>query len=211
MTSKNHLGIGTCAAIVAVTGLNDLQQKLLTQNHKTVFTDHYSYFMTKLHLTDIPQHNFTTYTIIFMLAAITLYLIGCILPDIDTERSYISKLCRKSVIFAWLPLIFNSWRHHYWTHTCYFVLVVLPLGYLVPYMTLFVFLGLGYFVHLIVDSFGRKGVCWFIPNYIVYPNGGEVKKNHKIKLYRTNRTSEWVLSVIIYILTILWCIYRFML
>lgn len=218
MTSKSHLGVGSCLTVLTGTGLYDIYNLMLKTDISNQSNDilmniesHYMEFVSRIHLLDVPKHNMSMTNILFIISAVILLLIGFILPDIDTERSWISTLCRHSVIFAWVPKLFKNVKHHYWTHTIYFAAACMVLGYITPYITLLCYLGFGYFMHLFVDSFGAKGVCYFIPRYRKYPNGGEVKVGHKIKLYHTQHISEYIVSFIIYIGTIIWFVYRFVL
>lgn len=219
MTGKSHIGVGICFSVLTGTGLYDIYN-LIPKNINTIkaqsdlqmnLESRYMEFVTRIHLLDIPQHNITVMNILFLIAAGILLLIGLLLPDIDSEISTISKLCRKSVLFAWLPRLFKNVRHHYWTHTIYFVALCIVLGCMVPHITLLFYLGFGYFIHLFTDSFGAKGVCYFVPKYRKYPNGGEVKIGHKIKLYHTNQISEYITATIIYIGTMVWFMHRFVL
>lgn len=217
MTGKSHIGVGTCMSVLAGTGLYDLYGYIISmkatqqQNVITDLLSDYTRIIRQLHVTDIPEHNFDKPNIIFILLSILMLFIGFLLPDIDTKESMISRICRKSIIFAWLPMIFNKLEHHHWTHTCYFAVAALITGLLIPGLSLLCYLSFGYFTHLSADSPGRCGVCWFKPDYIVYPNGGRVKRHHKLKLYRTNHTSEYITAGVIYIITAAWAVYRFIL
>lgn len=204
-------------SVLAGTGLYDLYEYIISmkatqqQNIITNLLPDYTRIIRQLHITDIPEHNFDTPNIICILSFMFMLFIGFLLPDIDTKKSMISRICRKSIIFAWLPMIFNKLEHHHWTHTCYFAVATLITGLLIPGLSLLCYLSFGYFTHLLADSPGRCGVCWFKPDYIVYPNGGKVKRHHKLKLYRTSCASEYITAGVIYIITAAWAVYRFIL
>lgn len=199
MTSPNHIGTGICLTLLAGTGLYDSQ--------KIVNNDIYTNILNGIHVNDIANHTVVT-NLPFWIAVICLMPFCFILPDIDSERSWITKFCKRTIILAWIPLIFNNFKHHYWTHTAYFSITLCVLGYFTNIPLLY-YLGFGYFIHLFVDSFGTKGTCFFIPRYRKYPNGGEIKVGHKIKLYHTERLSEYICAGVIYAGTLVWGITRF--
>lgn len=114
---------------------------------------------------------------------ILLFLLGTLLPDIDSRKSILGKV-------AYLPI-----RHRTWTHSIWPVVVFMALGVLWPG---FFWLGLGYLTHLFMDCLSRQGICWFYPisGYRYYPGGASVKKGKKFWLYRTGQRSEHVTALV---------------
>lgn len=120
-----------------------------------------------------------------------MYLIGSILPDIDHPYSKIGKIIH-------LPVKHRTWTHAIWIPVCLLITGI--------FFRWVFWLGLGYFFHLFWDSFSVSGVDWFYP---------KKNKNHKIKLYRTSQTSEYItvsVSVAIFLLYAVFvaqCVYHF--
>lgn len=118
-----------------------------------------------------------------------LFLLGNLLPDIDSEKSMLGR-------FIYLPV-----KHHRITHTVWFMLPFLIGGiWLRPLF----WIGLGYFCHLFIDSLGRAGNCWLYPlsQYVEYDSGAFVKKGHVLKLYRTGDITEVIWCCIFALLAI---------
>lgn len=116
-------------------------------------------------------------TVLWVLAGLALYVLGTLLPDIDSKGSTLGR-------FIYLPV-----RHRTLTHTIW---VVLLLGLLSWKLPLFWWLTFGYFAHIFWDSLSAGGIAWTWPigRYIYYPNGASVKKGFRIKLYHTGEASE---------------------
>ena len=128
----------------------------------------------------------------FVPMAAALFLIGSLLPDCDQERSAAGK-------YFHLPLGHRTWTHSIWA----LVLLLLPALYFSPMRWLF----LGYVLHLLWDSVSAAGVCLFYPfqRYREYGSGAKVKPGHKLKLYWTGKTSEFVTVGVIITLTLCLC------
>jgi membrane-bound metal-dependent hydrolase YbcI (DUF457 family) len=81
-----------------------------------------------------------------------MYFLGCILPDGDHRRAPIS-------------LLFPFWRmgfkHRGFTHTLYFPVIALVVGWLSWNWWAGVSLFLGVMIHLVMDAATPSGVRWF--------------------------------------------------
>lgn len=118
------------------------------------------------------------------------YGLGNLLPDIDTPNSMLGR-------FLHIPVEHRTWLHAIY---CY-----LPLAVLGWFSTPFAWMFLGVVVHLFWDSLSACGNCWFyklLSDYREYPNGGKIKKGHKLKLYHAGEWSETMVTVILVLLTI---------
>ena len=125
----------------------------------------------------------------FLAVGIFLYLLGSLVPDMDSSKSILGRyLC--------LPV-----EHHGVTHSIWFLCVLI-----LPIFGCFSFIGLflGCLVHDLVDSVGAQGVCWLYPitKYREYPNGAKVKPHHVVKLYHTMRPSEGVVVGVVVMFTL---------
>lgn len=109
--------------------------------------------------------------------AFVLFLLGSLLPDIDSEKSLLGR-------FVHIPV-----KHRRWTHTAYFPLALLVAAWWCPVLA---WISLGFLGHLFWDGLSVAGVCPFYPfqKYVEYPNGAYVAKGHRVKLYRTGHVSE---------------------
>lgn len=76
------------------------------------------------------------------------YFLGLLLPDCDSEDSFISNIIH-------LPF-----EHRTWTHSIWAVLLFVVAGFF--YKPLWG-LALGIFVHILMDSVSVSGVCWLYP------------------------------------------------
>lgn len=112
-----------------------------------------------------------------------LFLIGCALPDIDSDKSLAGR-------FFHLPVCHRGITHTIW--------MVLFFGFLsIAFRPMF-WLTFGYFLHLLLDSVSAMGVLWLYPfrKYREYPSGARVAPGHRIKLYHTSGKSETVFVAI---------------
>ena len=124
-----------------------------------------------------------------------LFLMGLIFPDIDDENSIMGR-------YVHLPV-----KHRKWFHSIYLFIPLLTIGRM---KNCFLWLCLGCFYHLLMDSFSRCGVAWFRPKtgYIEYPSGVKIKKNHYICLY-TGNISAWILCGLLWISGIYCILFRY--
>lgn len=132
---------------------------------------------------------------VYWILAISFFLVGSILPDIDSDKSMISKL-----LHFHLPI-----EHRTWTHT---FLVPILIGFSSFWFQPLLFLSIAYMMHLLWDGISAGGVCFFYPfeTYVSYGSGAKVKKGHKLKVYRTGQASEFVLLGVVVTLTITMCV-----
>ena len=123
------------------------------------------------------------------------FLLGCLLPDCDLKTSIIGKV-------FYVPV-----RHRTWTHTIWIILILLILSYV---NTCFIWLAYGYFLHIFYDSLSKGGICWFYPisKYLNYSSGAQIKKGHKIYLYKTSEISEKIVAGVIFAIGIMCAIYN---
>lgn len=207
MTGKSHIIAGTALGICSVIGLSDLSKTLTAycSGNATNFTfpqhlprQWVSNLLSVIDFILKPITDIATkrpVAILFTMLAVLLFWFGTLLPDIDTETSLISRLfqkCRLNIISNKL----NTLEHHVVTHLIWFALFVLIISVLLKCPVLG-YLAFGYFSHLLLDSFGRMGVCWFVPDYIKYDSGARVKRGHFLKLYRTDGISEYICVALI--------------
>lgn len=132
-------------------------------------------------LADEPVYSLLT------LLSLALFLLGSLLPDIDSRSSALGR-------FVYLPV-----EHRTWTHAIYIPVLFCLIG--IFWRPMF-WLGMGYFLHLWFDSISTCGICWLYPypGYIGFDSGARIKRGHWLKLYRTKSASEKVIIVFVYIL-----------
>lgn len=160
MRGGSHLGMNMATGII-VAETCFLTTKISSpewlQTGVTVFSE----FM--LDGGDVPK-------IIFIPAVIILFLIGGLLPDIDTPYSMLGRI-------IYIPV-----EHRTWTHAIWWPLIFCIAGIWVrPFM----WLGLGIFMHDLWDHPSASGINWFYPK--------KRKKKHKFKLYHTGKASEYII------------------
>lgn len=122
---------------------------------------------------------------------VILFFFGSLFPDIDTGRSTIRKMLH----------MYNSKddsknRHRTWTHCIWTIILLWVAAYFVP---IFSWFALGYTLHVFWDSFSTMGVCLFYPfqKYIKFDSGARIANGHKLKLYKTNDISEYIIVGVI--------------
>lgn len=194
MNSYSHITGGIPMAVITAIGINNAMTTISDYVKDSIpwLTETYNQVLTKTHITDIPD-NISVMSFVIVSIGIILFLFALILPDIDKENSLISQILNQTIILRPTVFLCNKFKHHHWTHTIW--LSILPFIILGQVMPIFYYMAYGCFIHLILDSFGRMGNCWFLPIYKQYqsPNGiREVKPGHKIKLYRTGSISEYI-------------------
>ncbi len=108
------------------------------------------------------------------LPAVTCAIIGSLLPDIDSPRSYIGRV----MPFASVP-IERRWGHRTITHSllCLLALSVVTLPLLAYQTACYAAVLLGYMSHLIADSATKSGVPLFYPHpaVCVFPNSARYR------------------------------------
>ena len=112
---------------------------------------------------------------------IALYMLGALLPDIDTPYSTLGRIVS-------LPFEHRTWTHAIWA----------PLALMIAgiWVRLLFWLGFGMFVHDFFDSFSASGINWFYPY--------KRKKPKILKVYHTGQPSEYVFGSIVFVLTIVY-------
>ena len=122
--------------------------------------------------------------IVVVLVNIFMFIFGTLLPDCDMEKSIMGRM-------LYVPV-----QHRTWTHTFWCVMIFTVMGFAA---SCFLWLAYGYTLHIFYDSLSKGGICWFYPisKYNKKTSGAQVKKNHKIYLYRTGKTSETILMTLI--------------
>ena len=108
------------------------------------------------------------------LPAIACAIIGSLLPDLDSPRSYIGRV----MPFASIP-IERRWGHRTITHSllCMLALSVVTLPLLAWDTACYAAILLGYMSHLIADSATKSGVPLFYPHpaVCVFPNSARYR------------------------------------
>ena len=138
---------------------------------------------------------FFAHNIPFCTIGVIMFVMGLLLPDIDSKESMLGK-------YIHLPSFVG---HRTWTHSIWFLGLFVLLG---VFEAWFLWLSFGIAIHIAVDAVSAAGVCFFYPfeRYKRYANGAFVKKGHMIKLYRTNAPSEGIICVIFVIVAMTSCI-----
>jgi inner membrane protein len=140
-------------------------------------------------LTDTPGN-----ICMFWIMSFLLFIIGSLLPDIDSPNSLLGRHISINV------------PHRTWTHAIwgFLVLCVLSVGF-----RPLAWCALGMFLHLFWDSLSVGGNCWFYPfsKYKDYSSGAHVKRHHWAKLYRVGSISERVIVCVLAVIAML-CIGR---
>jgi len=180
MRGTNHILTGLASAVTLDTYLKVIAKITNIDMYERVH-DYFAWYKHFGITNDIEQ---TCVTVLAVILNCVLFLIGCLLPDIDQEKSTMGKIIH-------LPV-----KHRTWTHTIWAVALLAAISYFLPCVT---FLTFGYTLHIFFDSLSKGGICWFYPlsQYKTWTSGAQVKKNHKFYLYRTGETSETLLTAII--------------
>ena len=116
---------------------------------------------------------------LFIGLGILLYMLGSLLPDIDTPYSTLGRIIH-------LPFEHRTWTHAIWA----------PLALMIAgiWVRLLFWLGFGILVHDFFDSFSASGIDWFYPH--------KRRKSKTFKLYHTGEPSEYVFGTIVFLTTI---------
>lgn len=180
MRSINHVATGFSAVLILDTCVK-IVSRLVNED-----------FYGKLHNLPMFQSMIQTEsnigTILGGILTITVctafFTLGCLLPDIDQEKSVLGKI-------FYVPV-----RHRTWTHTIWMVLLLSVGAIFVPWLW---WLTCGCTLHIFFDSLSKGGICWFYPisQYKTWASGAQVKKNHWIYLYRTGETSETIVTMLV--------------
>lgn len=123
--------------------------------------------------------------VIFVILSVGLFYVGSLLPDIDYEKSWI---CKHTGLYV-------DVEHRTITHAIWFPILYFLIGLV---FRPFVWLTIGYVLHLFYDSMTPTGVVWFYTgksDFIRYDSGVKIKRNHFWHLYKTGQKSETVVVV----------------
>lgn len=131
--------------------------------------------------TDFMLDGGTLPLIVFLPICILLYLIGALLPDIDTPYSTLGRI-------IYIPV-----EHRTWTHALWFPVIFCIAGIWVRPL---LWLGIGVLFHDCADFFSASGLQWFYPI--------KLKGKHKCKLYHTGHIGERVIVIIAWVVCILY-------
>lgn len=121
--------------------------------------------------------------------AVVLCAVGSLLPDVDEPKSMLGRVMRQIPGVSGLQ---DKVEHRTWTHSLIALGLVSIIGI---FWHAWLWVSLGYFLHLVADSLSRAGVAWFYPaqTYIRYDDGAFVLKNHNFWLYKTGDAAEAVI------------------
>lgn len=163
-----------------------------------IYNNVHEYFAWYKHLGITDPATQSVVTVLAVILNCALFVIGCLLPDIDQEHSLLGRIIH-------LPV-----KHRTWTHTIWAVGIFAAISFFLPCMAYLVY---GYTLHIFFDSLSKGGICWFYPlsQYKTWTSGAQVKKNHKFYLYRTGETSEAVLTTLIVLVGVCALIYNILL
>lgn len=176
LNGKNHIVTGFASLLLFDGSLNIVDYVFKTDIRNTVFE---FVFRKPDFLNDLSGLGGIITSGVSYLFCFILFLFGVLFPDSDQENSMMGK-------HFYIPV-----RHRTWTHTIWFILPSAVAAVFLPY---FVWIAYGCFIHILIDSWSRGGVCWFYPisQYKTYASGAQIKKKHWAYLYHTGKTSEKV-------------------
>ena len=119
-----------------------------------------------------------------------LYVLGSLLPDIDSKESLIGRFNPISMPHRWIP------------HSLWFIAPFV--GMAVKLSPVFWFLVFGMLSHLLLDSMSKAGVCFLNPftGYVRYPSGAFVKKGHVISLYANGEIGEKLVLLLVCLIAV---------
>lgn len=182
MLGRDHMITNVCSGLLLTEGLFAVNTCYTGMWAKEVHN------LTEHMITDLV-HPCNLNPWLILVISVGLFLLGTLLPDIDSKTSTLGR-------WIHIPVGHRTWTHTIWA--C--VLLFLPC----IWQKIFIWLFLGYVLHLFWDSFSRAGVCWFYPisQYRSYGNA-KVKRLHMLKLYRTGSTSEFVVVAVLIVATVL--------
>lgn len=182
MLGRDHIISNVCSGVLLVEGLFAVNTCYTDVCAKEVHN------VTEHMIADlIHPCNLNPWLILAI--SVGLFLLGTLLPDIDSKTSMLGRLVH-------IPVGHRTWTHTIWVCALLFLPCI--------WQKIFIWLFLGYVLHLFWDSFSKAGVCWFYPisQYRSYGNA-KVKRLHILRLYRTGNTSEFVIVAMLIVVTIL--------
>lgn len=185
MKGTNHIVTNISTAVIIDTVIRAVSYELSNGIYDNILD--FTYW--QLSIETVSQVVYTCSIVYTYILNCLLFVFGSLLPDCDQPNSIAGRM-------LYIPV-----RHRTWTHTIWFVILFGIMGLCAP---CFMWLFYGYCLHLFYDSLSKGGVCWFYPfsKYKIWTSGAQVKKNHKIYLYRTGETSETILTLFIVAISI---------
>ena len=183
MKGVNHIITNLATALAVDTAI-----RAVSYAAGSSFYDNLSQFMHWQFVVNTDsQLVYTAVAALSFLLTLALFVFGSLLPDCDQEKSLMGRIIH-------IPV-----QHRTWTHTIWFVAL---LSVLIIASPCFIWLAYGYTLHIFYDSLSKGGICWFYPisGYKKWTSGAQVKRNHKIYLYRTGEESETILTTLIVLL-----------
>ncbi|NGT68456.1 metal-dependent hydrolase [Clostridium perfringens] len=143
--------------------------------------------MYKTHLTTSLNISIPVLALNNELSLLTLtgVSLGSLLPDIDTPYSFIG--ARLKIISYPLSIFF---KHRGGLHSIIPIIIILWIGILLN-SKFILSVSLGYFLHLLGDTFSRSGVNWFWPF-----SNKSIKIPIKLLTYKTGSIKEYVILFI---------------
>ncbi|KFI69501.1 metal-dependent hydrolase [Bifidobacterium magnum] len=122
------------------------------------------------------------------------FVIGTLLPDIDSPTSSISRMAHTRHIRWPFP-------HRTITHSIWPLLACLIASPAIPWL---LWLAAGMATHIFLDALSTGGVCWIWPitRYHRGPGGTHVNRHHMVRLYRVGTKKETALNNMIILLAV---------
>lgn len=180
MNGRHHIIANVATVSIVDTGL-----KIIAKVSDTdIYRSFHNFLFSRSIIGTEPAVNKIFTNIASAAVCAALFIVGSLLPDIDQEKSTLGKIIH-------IPV-----QHRTWTHTAWVVIVLAILSIFLPCLFWLCF---GYTLHIFYDSLSKGGICWFYPisQYRTWASGAQVKKNHKIYLYRTGETSELITTMLV--------------
>lgn len=180
MKGVNHIITGISSAVIVDTSIRTVSYEL----ESSFYNDIFSLLSWQFAIDSQTAFGYTAWIVLAYMVNIVMFIFGCLLPDCDQKNSIMGRM-------LYVPV-----EHRTWTHTIWPVMLFAFIGVGAP---CFLWLAYGYTLHLFYDSLSKGGICWFYPfsRYKKWASGAQIKKNHKIYLYRTGETSETILMILI--------------
>ena len=177
MKGTNHIITNLSTAMIVDTAIRAISY----ETNLSFYRDISAFMYQRFTVDSSSPFIYTTVSVFSLLLTVTLFVFGTLLPDCDQKTSLLGRILH-------IPV-----QHRTWTHTMWCVML---LSILILANPCFIWLSYGYMLHIFYDSLSKGGVCWFYPmsKYKKWASGAQVKKNHKIYLYRTGETSESILT-----------------
>ena len=130
---------------------------------------------------------------VFLFLSVFFYYIGVLSPDIDSDRSTISKMLHFSI-----PVVHRGLTHSIWIGG-----IFAGIGVCVFYPLRFLFIG--FLIHGFMDHYSKAGWVPFYPlgDYRIYNNTVFTNKKHLVFYSAKAPEAEWIFNGFILLLSIL--------